>query len=67
MTKKSDQKISPKNETKKSAQKIRPKNQPKKSSSTYTRVIHKDLTQAIQETSPKSVRLVWSPLGKPSL
>ena len=35
-----------------------------KSPSTYTRVIDKDLTQAIQEIS---ITIAWSPLVKPSL
>ena len=35
----------------------------KKSHSTYTRVIHKDLTQTIQEIS---ITIAWSPLWKPS-
>ena len=43
---------------------IWPKNQPKKSSSTYTRVMHQDLTQAIQEIS---ITIAWSLFGKPSL
>ena len=40
------------------------KKNPKKSPSTYTWVIHKDLTQAIQEIS---ITIVWSLLRKLSL
>ena len=37
---------------------------PKKSHLTYTRVTHKDMTQAIQEIS---ITIAWSLFGKPNL